>query len=65
VSGAAYILTNRRPFGVGLTGRSTLAIAKDRPGQLRPHGLLSIGGRHWYGDLVLTSHDQDFAEGVD
>ena len=62
VSGAGYLLENRHPFGVGLTGRSTIKITKDRPGQLRPHGLPSSGGLHWYGDLVLKSHDRDFAE---
>jgi len=62
LSGAQYVLTNRHPFGVGLTGRSTIAIAKDRPGQLRAQALPSAGGLHWFADLVLTSHEQDFAE---
>jgi AAA domain len=62
VSGAGYMLENRQPFGVGLTGRSTIKIAKDRPGQLRVNGLPSGGGLQWYGDLVLESHDRDFAE---
>lgn len=62
LSGAQYTLTNRTPFGVGLTGRSTINIAKDRPGQLRTNALPSQAGLHWYGDLVLTSHDHDFAE---
>lgn len=62
LDGGAYLLENRSPFGVGLTGRSTLKIAKDRPGQLRAHALPSSGGLHWYGDLVLTSHDQALAE---
>ncbi len=53
---------NRQPFGVGLTGRSTILISKDRPGQLRPHGLPSIGGLHAYGDLVMESRDQDHAQ---
>jgi hypothetical protein len=52
---ASYILENRQPFGVGMTGRSTLAIAKDRPGQLRIHGVRSSGGLIWYGDFELTS----------
>ena len=35
VNGAGYTFENRQPFGIGVTGRSTLKIAKDRPGQLR------------------------------
>jgi hypothetical protein len=62
VTGAAYVLTNREPFGVGMTGRSTLAIAKDRPGQLRPFGVRSTGDLIWYGDLVLDSLGWDLAE---
>ncbi len=61
LNGAAYTLDNRQPFGIGVTGRSTLRIAKDRPGQLRRHALPSNGG-HWYGDLVLTSHSDTVAE---
>lgn len=62
VDGAAYVLENRTPFGVGLTGRSTLRIAKDRPGQLRKSALPSSGGMFWAGDLVLHSHAEGFAE---
>lgn len=62
LDGAAYVLENRTPFGIGLTGRSTIKIAKDRSGQLRRHALPSSGGMWWFGDLVLTSHDEDFAE---
>jgi hypothetical protein len=62
LDGAAYVLDNRKPFGVGLTGRSTIKIAKDRPGQLRKHALPSSGGLHWFGDLVLTSHAEGFSE---
>ncbi|WP_299057065.1 AAA family ATPase [uncultured Nocardioides sp.] len=61
IDGAAYTLTNRTPFGVGITGRSTVRIAKDRPGQLRKHALASTG-EPWFGDLVLTSHGEEFAE---
>ena len=61
LDGAAYVLENRTAFGVGLTGRSTVRIAKDRPGQLRKHAL-SSSGMHWMGDLVLTSHQEGFAE---
>jgi hypothetical protein len=62
LDGAGYILENRQPFGVGMTGRSTIKIAKDRPGQLRRNALPSGGNLHWYGDLVLESHDESFAE---
>lgn len=62
LDGAAFLLDNRRPFGHGLTGRSTIKLAKDRPGQLRKHSLPSAGGLHWFGDLVLTSHHATFAE---
>ena len=62
LNGAAYLLENRTPFGVGLTGRSTVRIAKDRPGQHRRNALPSTGGSHWFGDLVLTSHTEGFAE---
>jgi hypothetical protein len=62
LDGAAYVLENRSSFGVGLTGRSTIRVAKDRPGQLRKHALPSSGGLHWMGDLVLTSHTEGFSE---
>jgi len=62
VDGAAYVLENRTPFGVGLTGRSTVRIAKDRPGRLRKTALPSSGGMFWAGDLVLASHAEGFSE---
>jgi hypothetical protein len=62
VSGAGYLLENRQPFGVGMTGRSTIKITKDRPGQLRTHGQPGGGSLFWYGDLVMESHGRDFAE---
>lgn len=62
LDGAQYVLENRTPFGVGLTGKSTVRIAKDRPGQLRKHALPGKEGMHWYGDLTLDSHADDFAE---
>ncbi|OBB95389.1 hypothetical protein [Mycobacterium sp. 852002-40037_SCH5390672] len=60
LDGAAYILENRRPFGVGIQGVSTIRIAKDRPGQLRKHALPNATGLHWFADLVL---DSTLAEG--
>lgn len=62
LNGAQYILENRNPFGVGVTGRSTVRIAKDRPGQLRKHGLPHSSGLHWFADFTLRSHDETFTE---
>lgn len=62
LDGAAYVLENRKPAGVGLVGRSTVMIAKDRPGQLRKHALPSSGGLHWFGDLVLDSTIGGYAD---
>lgn len=62
INGAAFQLRNRKPFGIGITGRSGLFIAKDRPGQLRRHAQPSAGGLHWLADLVLTSHHEAFVE---
>ena len=58
----AYVLDNRDPFGIGLTGRSQIMIRKDRPGQLRRHGRRSHDGLYHYADLVIVSHGEDFAE---
>lgn len=55
LNGAAYILDNRKPFGIAMTGISGIKIAKDRPGQLRRHAHPTGGGLHWFGDLVLES----------
>jgi len=62
LDGAAFVLQNRKPFGIGLTGISTIFIAKDRPGQLRKNGLPGREGMFWFGDLKLTSHGEDFLE---
>jgi hypothetical protein len=62
LDGAAYLLDNRHPFGIGVKGTSTVKIAKDRPAQIRRHCPPTAGGLHWYGDLVLDSHDENFAE---
>jgi hypothetical protein len=63
VSGASYILENREPFGIGLTGRSVLKIAKDRPGQLRQHGV-KAGDLYRFGELVLASHGKRSADAM-
>lgn len=62
LDGAAFIIENRTPFGVGITGKSTIKLAKDRPGQLRRRSLPNKSGLHWFGDLVLDSHAETFAE---
>jgi len=62
VTGAAFVLENRDPFGIGLTGRSTVRIAKDRPGQLKRHGIAGRDRSTWFADLVLVSHHADFIE---
>ena len=58
----AYVLDNRDPFGIGLTGRSRIMIRKDRPGELRRHGRRSHDNLFHYADLVIASHGEDFAE---
>ncbi|GAA2887429.1 hypothetical protein GCM10010472_52190 [Pseudonocardia halophobica] len=55
LNGAAYVLENRTPFGIGVTGRSTVYVAKDRPAQLRQHALPARDGLHWFADLTLES----------
>jgi 5S rRNA maturation endonuclease (ribonuclease M5) len=59
LNGAQYILENRQAFGQGLTGRSTVMIAKDRPGQLRKHAR-PHKGLHWFGDFVMESDPAGF-----
>ena len=54
LSGASIIAENIAPMGVGLRGVTRLRIAKDRPGQLRAHGLPSAG-LTWIGDFVLDT----------
>ena len=62
LDGAAYILEQRDPFGVGITGRSTILIAKDRPGQLRKYALRRKDGLFDFAEFVLDSHDDTYAE---
>ncbi|CQD10655.1 hypothetical protein BN000_02202 [Mycobacterium europaeum] len=62
LDGAAYILEPRDPFGIGVTGRSTILIAKDRPGQLRRHGIRRKDGLCHFADLTIESHDESYAE---
>ena len=62
VNGAAYVLQNRSPFTIGKTGRSTVYISKDRPGQVRRHALPGRENLWWFADLVITSHNEAFVE---
>ena len=62
VNGAAYVMENREPFGIGRTGRSAVLISKDRPGQLRRHGVKAHDGLFWYADLILNSRSEEFTE---
>lgn len=55
LNGAAYQLELVKPFGIGMTGKSRLIVVKDRPGQVRPHGVNTSGDRCWWADLVLES----------
>ena len=62
IDGAAFILENREPFGIDLTGRSAILIAKDRPGQCRKHGHRRKDGLDYFGDLIVASHDKSYSE---
>lgn len=62
VDGAAFILENRDPIGIDLTGRSAILIAKDRPGQLRKHSIRRKDGMHLFADMVVTSHHATYVE---
>ncbi|WP_347351730.1 AAA family ATPase [Intrasporangium sp.] len=62
LDGAAYVLEGRKAAGIGLVGRSTVRIAKDRPGQLRKHALPSSGGLHWFADVVLDATTEGLAD---
>ncbi|MGP4048754.1 AAA family ATPase [Streptomyces sp. 2A115] len=62
LNGVMYMLENHRPFGIGVTGKSIIRVAKDRPGQIRKNGLPHTSGMHWYADLVVKSETQEYAE---
>jgi hypothetical protein len=62
LNGAMYIMENREPFGIGRTGKSRVLVRKDRPGQLRRHGIPAHDGLFWYADLVVESRAEEFAE---
>jgi hypothetical protein len=63
INGVKYIVEAVHPFGVGLTGRSRVRIAKDRPAQLRKHALPSGERLHWFADLVVESYGNAGAMG--
>lgn len=49
-----FMLELEEPFGIGMSGRSALKVAKDRHGQLRRHGLPSSGGLIRIGDVLVS-----------
>ena len=62
LSGAAYVLDLKDPFGKGLVGRSMVRVRKDRPGGVR--GLLGTDYRvsdrtHLVAELVMDARDPD------
>lgn len=62
LSGAAFVLESRRPFGKGVCGRSTVRVSKDRPAQLRQHGLPGKDGAVWLADLVVDATVSGFVD---
>ena len=62
LDGAAYTMEAREPFGIGITGRASIMIAKDQPGQLRRHGYRLKSGLDAFADLIITSHDEHYCE---
>jgi AAA domain len=64
LDGAAYILENRRPFGIGIQGVSYVRIAKDRPGQLRKNAVPNTSGLYWFADLIVDTTIDGLADGA-
>ncbi|MFF5008042.1 AAA family ATPase [Streptomyces phaeochromogenes] len=62
LDGVLYMLECIKPIGIGLTGKTRIRIGKDRPGQIRRHGLPDKSNTFWIMDMVITSHDETFAE---
>lgn len=62
LTGAAFTVENITRSGEGLAGKSRILIAKDRPGQLRPHALPGSGDRWWFADFTLDTGLPDPAE---
>lgn len=65
LNGAAFLVENRTAFGIGMTGRSSIYLTKDRPAGLRRHALPSSGGLHWFGDLVVGPVDKQWPDVLD
>ena len=61
LDGAQYLLENRTPFGVGITGRPRSGSPRTGSASSAPTPC-PADGLHWYGDLVLHSHAEGFAE---
>ena len=57
LTGTAILLENRDPFGEGRVGLSRAYVTKDRPGQVRKHGLPHefIPRKFYLGDLRVDS----------
>ncbi|MFD9651730.1 AAA family ATPase [Streptomyces mirabilis] len=64
LNGVMYLMENVKPFGIGVKGRSTVRIAKDRPGQLRKESLPHKSGLYWFADLVVDATEPDLLEVV-
>lgn len=64
LNGAGFLIENRRPFGVGVTGVSGIYVTKDRPAQLRKNAVRSggDGSRYWFGDLTISPIAADLDE---
>jgi hypothetical protein len=57
ITGAAYTLINKEPFGRGRTGKSELWVAKDRPGHIRQLGRPGKDQMVHVADLEITNND--------
>lgn len=59
LDGAAYVVEVLEPLGVGLVGRLSMRVAKDRPGGVRPHaGAYRKGDRTQEAALVVVDSSQ-------
>jgi len=58
ISGAAYRMENREPFGRGRTGISDLYVAKDRPGYVRQLGPVAKNKMVHAATLTLASQSE-------
>lgn len=65
LNGAAFLLHNRQPFGVGLAGLSTVYVTKDRPAQVRRHATRTeVGGQYRFADLIVEPLTGDLLSGA-